>query len=301
MSAAARVQAQAKINPHLWVFPGPDPDGYHTISTSFQRIDLADGITIRLRGTARSLDISGPALPTGGLGAVEKNLAYRAAAAYLTRNGHGLPRGFEIGLEKRIPVGGGLGGGSADAGAVLRALQTLSPTPLHGDELHNIAAELGADVPFLTSELTTADGFGRGDSLEQMPFQFEPADVLLVVPDFAIATDDAYAWLDADRGSDYSWPRERSEGGLPVVSGWGLYADYENDFEPVIERRYPKIREYREALKSNGATVARMSGSGSTVFGIFESGAPAPESLGLDTQVLLTRTSDRVVQVEVLQ
>lgn len=301
MSAAARVQAQAKINLSLWVTPGPDPDGYHSILTVFHRIDLADDVQIRLGGTSRSLDVFGDAMPAQGLGPVEKNLAYRAAVAYLLRRGGTLPSGFEIAIEKRIPVGGGLGGGSADAAAVLRALQALAPNPLTAIELHDVAAELGSDVPFLASELTMANGLGRGDDLHSMPFTFAPADVLLVVPTFAIATARAYAWLDEDRGPDFTWPADRSSGALRPVNGWQFFADYGNDFEPVIERRYPKIREYREALKANGATVARMSGSGSTVYGIFESGSPAPESLGLDTTVIPTRTSARVVQVEVLQ
>ena len=301
MTAAARVQAQAKINLSLHVFPGTDPDGYHTVSTVFQRIDLSDVVQIQLSGTARSLDASGPAMPSQGLGPVERNLAYRAAAVYLARNGRGLPSGFEIAIEKRIPVGGGLGGGSADAGAVLRALQALSPTPLAPAEVNELGRGLGADVPFLASELTRASGFGRGDVLDPLPVEFAPADVLLVVPKFAVGTAEAYGWLDADRGPDFEWPRSRAEGGLREVNGWQFWDEEENDFEPVIERRFPKLAEYRDALKSKGATVARMSGSGSTVFGIFESGAPSPESLGLDCQVIRTRTSARVVQVEVLQ
>lgn len=301
MSAVARVQAQAKINLSLWVMPGPDPDGYHSILTVFHRIDLADDVQIRLGGTRRSLDAFGIAMPAQGLGPVEKNLAYRAAVAYLLRNGGVLPSGFEISIEKRIPVGGGLGGGSADAAAVLRGLQALAPNPLTAMELHEVAASLGSDVPFLASELTMANGFGRGDVLHSMPFVIAPADVLLVVPTFAIATAEAYAWLDEDRGPDFTWPAERSSGALRPVNGWRFFAGYENDFEPVIERRYPKIREYLDALKSKGATLARMSGSGSTVFGIFEQGAPKPESLGVDARVITTRTSARVVQVEVLQ
>ena len=301
MSVAARVQAQAKINLVLRILPVLDPDGYHFLHTIFHRIDLADEVRIQLAGTARSLDSSGPALPASGLGPVEKNLAYRAAVAYLARNGDGLPTGFSIEIEKRIPVGGGLGGGSADAAAVLRALQALSPNRLSADALHEVAASLGSDVPFLATELVTALGGERGDSLIQLPYELPPADVLLVVPKFAIPTADAYRWLDEDRGPDYGLPPDLSPRGLKELRGWDFYADDENDFEPVIERRFPKIREYREALKSNGATVARMSGSGSTVFGIFESGSPAPESLGLDTTVLRTRTSDRVVQVEILQ
>jgi 4-diphosphocytidyl-2-C-methyl-D-erythritol kinase len=301
MSAAARVQAQAKINLSLKVLPVLDPDGYHFIGTHFQRIDLADEVRIRLAGTARSLDCSGPALPAGGLGPVEKNLAYRAAVSYLARNGHRLPSGFAIEIEKRIPVGGGLGGGSADAGAVLRALQALSPAPLSAEELREVAATIGSDVPFLTMELASAYGGDRGDSLIELPYELPPADMLLVVPKFSIATADAYRWLDEDRGPDFELLQDHSPKGLKPLTGWDFYADDENDFEPVIERRFPKIREYREALKSKGATVARMSGSGSTVFGIFESGAPEPESLGVDCTVLRTRTSARVVQVEVLQ
>lgn len=299
MTRAARVQAQAKINLFLRIHPGTDQDGYHRLDTLFQRIDLTDDVEIRLSGASRSLEASGKALPPGGLGPVEKNLAYRAATAYLERNGRGLPRGFQIHLEKRIPVGGGLGGGSADAGAVLRALQALSPQPLSAVELWGVARALGADVPFLASEYASAHGSGRGDVLA--PFHGPPAaDVLLVVPPFAIGTADAYRWIDEDRGAEFPGAG-RSDAGLGELRGWQTFAADMNDFEPVIERRFPRIRAYREALKSNGATVARLSGSGSTVFGIFESGAPAAESLGLDCQVIRTRTSARVVQVEVLQ
>jgi 4-diphosphocytidyl-2-C-methyl-D-erythritol kinase len=301
MSAAARVQAQAKINLSLWVTPGVNPEGYHDILTVFHRIELADDVQIRLGGTTRSLDAFGNAMPAQGLGPVEKNLAYRAAEAYLLRRGGMLPSGFEIAIEKRIPVGGGLGGGSADAAAVLRALQALAPNPLTAIELHDVAAELGSDVPFLASELTMANGFGRGDDLHSMPFTFAPTDVLLVVPPFAISTAEAYAWLDVDRGPDFTWPADRSSGALRPVNGWQFFAGYGNDFEPVIERRYPKLREYLDALKSEGATLAQMSGSGSTVFGIFEQGAPRAESLQVDAQVIATRTSGRVVQVEILQ
>lgn len=299
MTRAVRVQAQAKINLFLRIHPGTDTDGYHRLDTLFQRIDLTDDVEIRLSGASRSLEALGGALPPAGLGAVEKNLAYRAATAYLERNGDGLPRGFEIRLEKRIPVGGGLGGGSADAGAVLRALQALSPRPLSADQLWGVARSLGADVPFLAAEHASAHGSGRGDVLA--PFHHpEPADVLLVVPSFAIGTADAYRWLDEDRGAGLHGA-QHPEAGLGERVGWQTFAANSNDFEAVIERRFPKIRDYRETLKSNGATVARLSGSGSTVFGIFASGAPAPESLGLDCQVIRTRTSARVVQVEVLQ
>jgi 4-diphosphocytidyl-2-C-methyl-D-erythritol kinase len=299
VTLAGRVQAQAKINLYLWIAPAM-PDGYHLLSTEFLRIDLADDVEIRLAGTARSLDATGPSMPSGGLGPIEKNLAYRAAVEYLKQNGRGLPTGFEIHLHKRIPVGGGLGGGSADAGGVLRVLQKLSPNPLDAEALRQLAAGLGADVPFLASELTTACGMGRGDLLVGGGSGFPPTDVLLIVPSFSIGTAEAYRWLDEDRGPQWqSFHRQRGDS-VPWP-GFQGYADDVNDFEPTIERRFPKIMEYRELLKSKGATVARMSGSGSTVFGIFDMGAPSPESLNVDGSVIATRTSTRVVQVEVLQ
>lgn len=299
MSAAARVQAQAKINLYLWIGPAM-PDGYHALSTQFLRIDLADDVEIRLGGSGRSLDCEGPAMPAGGLGPVEKNLAYRAAVEYLRHNGRHLASGFEIRLRKRIPVGGGLGGGSADAGAVLRALQALSPSPLDTQALRQLAAGLGADVPFLAGEDTTAIGAGRGDVLMDARTGFDSTDVLLIVPSFSIRTADAYRWLDEERGAQFSSYHAHRGDTIPWP-GFQGYGNDVNDFEPVIESRFPKIREYRELLKSKGATVARMSGSGSTVFGIFDLGAPKAESLGVDAQVIATRTSARVVQVEVLQ
>src|SRR6185503_11221787 len=110
----ARVQAQAKVNLFLRVGPPRrDAGGYHDIATLFQRIDLADDLIVRAGGSSRSIDCAGPQLPPEGLGDPQKNLAFRAAEAYAEHVGR--PRGFSIELTKRIPVGGGLGGGSADA------------------------------------------------------------------------------------------------------------------------------------------------------------------------------------------
>src|ERR671937_1623495 len=142
---SARVMAQAKVNIFLLV-GGVDDSGYHVLATLFQRIDLADEVVVRVGGPSRSrsLDCSGPQLPRDGLGPVEKNLAFRAALAYADRTGW--PRGFAVELTKNIPVGGGLGGGSADAGAVLRALEVLSPRPVGPQAIQDLAASLGADV-----------------------------------------------------------------------------------------------------------------------------------------------------------
>ena len=276
----ARTQAQAKVNLFLRVGPR-DASGYHEITTLFHRIDLADDVVVRVGGSVRALDCAGPQLPPAGLGDPDKNLAYRAAAAFAERAGW--PRGFAIELTKNIPVGGGLGGGSADAGAVLRALEAMAPRPIGAEALQGVAASLGSDVPFFASEHASAKGSGRGETLEPAPATPYPA--LLLVPRFSISTADAYRWLDEFREAGTSPPSDPTG----------------NDFEPVVEARYPELCEYRTRLVASGARIARLSGSGSTVFGVFEGSAPSGKDMAVDGLVLTTRTSSRVVQVEVLE
>lgn len=290
----ARVLAQAKINVFLHVH-GPRPDGYHELLTLFQRLDLADEITIRASSgtTSRSLDLAGPRLPSEGLGPVTKNLAYRAAAEFHARTGW--PRGFEIGLTKNIPVGGGLGGGSADAAAVVRALNALAPAPLEPTALHELAAALGSDVPFLVTERVAAIAGGRGEVLEPTRVRLPSADVLVAVPSFSVGTADAYRWL--RESGRYRRDDQRRAGEIASASRWSAM-DLGNAFEPVVEGRHPELRDYREKLGKAGATIARMSGSGSTVFGLFESGVPGERELEIDVLVLRTRTAEHVVQVE---
>ncbi|HEV8447439.1 MAG TPA: 4-(cytidine 5'-diphospho)-2-C-methyl-D-erythritol kinase [Gemmatimonadaceae bacterium] len=292
MNASARVAAQAKINLFLDVLER-DARGYHALETAFLRIDLADDVAIR-ESPGRSLAVSGPSLPLGGLGPNEKNLAYRAAVAYA--DAAGWPSGFSIDLVKRIPAGAGLGGGSADAGAVLRALEALSPTPL-GPRLAEIASGLGADVPFMTIDEPMALGSGRGDRVKPIR-PLEPRAIVLAVPSFGISTTDAYAWLDADRSAQSDRPRP----GLaePVATWDDAASSAHNDFAAVVARRHPEIATLTERLLGAGASIAMLAGSGSTVFGIFES-APDVASLGFgaDVRVITTRTSDRVERVTV--
>jgi 4-diphosphocytidyl-2-C-methyl-D-erythritol kinase len=279
----ARVTAQAKINLFLNV-GAREESGYHHLVTLFQRIDLADEIIVRVGGNDRSLDVSGPHIPASGLGPTEKNLAYRAAIEYAANTRTRFPKGFAIELTKHIPVGGGLGGGSADAGAVLRALDALAPRPMDPQKLQQIAASLGADVPFFATEHVSALGTNRGEVLTPQSVLNSVADVLLVVPPFSIATADAYRWLDEDR---VKWVPPNIE----PRSG--------NDFEPVVEKRYPQLREIRERLVAMGARLARLAGSGSCVFGVFDQSTGDPRAVALDALVIPTRTSSRVVQVEV--
>jgi 4-diphosphocytidyl-2-C-methyl-D-erythritol kinase len=294
LTASAQVAAQAKINLFLDVL-AREQNGYHAIETAFLRIDLADDVTVRT-ADGRSLDVDGPALPAGGLGSMEKNLAYRAAAAYAAATGW--PSGFAIELVKRIPAGAGLGGGSADAGAVLRALDALSPRPL-GARLTDLAASLGADVPFMTLDESMALGSGRGERLKPIP-PLEPRAIVLVVPPFAISTADAYAWLDADRAAQSF---ASSPGVAEPLATWeDAAAAAHNDLEVVVARRHPETAAIADRLRAAGASIALLAGSGSTVFGIFDA-TPDVASLRLDAGVraITTWTSDRVERVTVDQ
>ena len=164
-SRAARVAAQAKINLRLRIL-AREVSGYHQLETLFLRLALADDVLVRATEGPRSLDVAGD-VDARLLGATERNLAWRAADAYA--EAAGWPAGFSIELTKRIPVGGGLGGGSADAGAVLRALDAIAPSPVGEPALLAIAARLGADVAFLASASTYALAWGRGERMLHLP------------------------------------------------------------------------------------------------------------------------------------
>src|SRR5262245_16387174 len=128
----ARTVAQAKVNLFLRVL-AREASGYHQLETLFCRLELGDDVVVRVGVDGRSLDCVGEAIPPEGLGPTERNLAWRAAVAYADATGW--PNDWAIEIAKRIPVGGGLGGGSADAGAVLRCLNRLAPSPLTDDAL----------------------------------------------------------------------------------------------------------------------------------------------------------------------
>ena len=288
---SARLVAQAKINLLLRVL-ARESSGYHAIETVFLRLDLGDDVRVRVT-QGRSLDCAGPAMPAAGLGATEKNLAYRAAVAY--QEATGCPAGFAIEIEKHIPVGGGLGGGSADAGAVLRALDALSPNPL-GPRLVELATALGADVPFMAIDSPMALAWGRGERLHPV-HALDSRPVLLAIPDFSVPTPDAYAWLAADRGP-YE-PLARVLAPEALATWESLVAVAENDFEQVIARRHPVIGKLVDELDAAGAIVAMMSGSGSTVFGVFSAFPTAGQRPSRDgVTIVETRTSERVVRVE---
>ncbi len=295
---SARVAAQAKVNLRLRIL-AREASGYHQLETLLLRLALADDVLVRTTDGARSLDVTGEIDPRQ-LGPVERNLAWRAALAYAGATGW--PAGFAIALEKRIPVGGGLGGGSADAGAVLRALDALAPSPIGERGLLSIASDLGADVPFLTCTAPYALAWGRGDRILALPAP-EEREVLLVLPPCAVNTASAYGWLAAARELD---KREVAGAMLSpdALSDWSSIARLAvNEFEAVVAKRHPSIAAIVQRLRDIRCEPALMSGSGSSVFGVLPRGTgfemprfiespsePAP-------RVLLTRSAVGVAPV----
>ena len=286
--------AQAKVNLRLKIL-AREAGGHHQLETLFMRLDLADTVRVRRTPGARTLDVQGVA--EGSLGPVERNLAWRAAVGY-AETGHWVG-GFALELEKRIPAGGGLGGGSADAGTVLRALDAMARVPLAPDRLLAIAASLGADVPFMTCSAPLALAWGRGErllALEPLPQRT----ALLVCPPFGVNTAAAFGWLADSRSA-----AGRSDGeaarifSIAELTSWSaLEGLAENDFDPVVAARHPEVSGSVSWLRDAGCTIAMMSGSGSTVFGLLPPGdemaLPAAAGMPSGSRLLASRTAARV-------
>ena len=289
-ATAVSVDAQAKLNLRLCVL-ARESTGYHQLESLFVRIDLADTVRISTDTATRSLECVGLDVP------MEQNLAYRAAEAFL--EAAGWQTGFHIAIEKRIPAGGGLGGGSADAGAVLRGLNQLAPTPLSPSALMTVALRLGADVPFLTADATLALAWGRGERL--LPLRPLPArEVLLALPPFGVNTAAAFGWYaEATAAAAITAPAPLSLDGL---ERWDAVAKLaQNDLEPVVFARHPEIAQCVALLGGAGARIAQMSGSGSTAFGIFDRRLMAePGGFPEGTRLMQTRTSTSVAAVKAL-
>jgi 4-diphosphocytidyl-2-C-methyl-D-erythritol kinase len=285
---AAHVAAQAKLNLLLHVI-AQERTGYHQIETLFCRLALADDVVVRI-AAGWSVDVTG-----ADVGPPEENLALRAAKLYAQERGW--PSGCAIEVTKRIPVGGGLGGGSADAAGVLRALQALDPTPPPKDAIIAWGARLGADVPALTVEAPLAVGWGRGDRLLALP-PLPRRGVLLAIPPVAVSTRDAYGWLAVSRPEGFRlwgraiWPDD--------LADWDrLMPHMANDFEAVVYARCPEIAGVAQWLaRTPGVSVARLSGSGSTVFALGDGArAPRPAAPPPGTTCIETETADHVVGV----
>jgi 4-diphosphocytidyl-2-C-methyl-D-erythritol kinase len=267
--AALSLRAFAKINLGLRVHPARG-DGFHDIQTIFQTIDLHDRLTFEARRGAFEIRCAVPGVPLD-----RGNLVWEAARQLWAAAGReGEPRGTVVTIDKRIPMQGGLGGGSSDAAAALLGLQRLWKLELGPRRLHAIAADLGSDVPYFLIG-GTALGLGRGDvvhPLEDLP----RLSVVLVLPPFGVATKEAYAWVDRKRGNDArDFPRRDVRDDRPLLPAWLGTMPLGNDFEDPVFERHPALRILKGQLEGAGAALAAMSGSGSTMFGVFASAADA--------------------------
>ncbi len=285
------IEAHAKINLALRVL-NRRPDGFHELRTIFQTISLADRLSIEYRPARRTSVTVASSVPIPGT-----NLAETAARHVLH---HAKKTGeVRIHIEKRIPMGGGLGGGSTDAAAVVRGLAAMVG---YRKPLDAICAALGSDVPFFLYG-GCALGIGRGEEIYPLP-DLPPVEGLLVCPQVHVSTGDAYAALNRASGE------LTSPDGFPRINKLRSFAwaianrlsrevwaeDSFNDFEEVVFRQYPVLSKLRRKLSRAGAAPARMTGSGAALFGLFPDAAAvqaAVERFGTDRVVpfsLLSRS-----------
>ncbi len=287
-TAGARVErAHAKINLVLRIL-AREASGYHGIETLFQRLALHDVVTVRTDVTDRTLSCDGPTMPAGGLGAVEENLAWRAAALYA--DAAGWDTGWHIMIDKQIPVGGGLGGGSADAAAVLRAMDAMSPAPLGLPRLLELGGTLGADVPFLTLGVSRAWAWGRGDRLLVLP-PLPSVPVTLFTFAEGVNTGAAYAAFAAMRAARGEPVLARAYD-LEAFASWERIAQVaENDFERVVPQLHAGVAQVLPILQqmasaSSSIAIARMSGSGATCFLLSDTAHPTVDLSMRSTETL---------------
>jgi 4-diphosphocytidyl-2-C-methyl-D-erythritol kinase len=259
--------AHAKLNLSLRVL-AREATGYHQIETLFCALELADEIAISRTSGGVSLVVDRPMDHTGpapDLGPVEENLAYRAAALFMREAP--LTHGVHVRLVKRIPAGAGLGGGSSDAAAVLRALNKLSSKPMSAHALLELGGRLGSDVPFFVTGAPLALAWGRGERIAPLP-PLPPAAVVLAVPPERIATADAYAAIAAECA--------RAPMVIRMPASWSDIAESaHNDFEAIAFTLHPRLGVLRALLEDAGASIARLTGTGSVVFGVFVDAAAA--------------------------
>jgi 4-diphosphocytidyl-2-C-methyl-D-erythritol kinase len=274
-----RIPALAKINLRLEVL-GKRADGFHEVRTVLQTISLPD--ELRLKSTRKpriTLQVRGnQSLSTEP---IEKNLVYRAVAAL--RHEFNSKDGVAIELRKTIPAGRGLGGGSSDAAAALIGYLRLVKKQLPRERLFELAATLGADVPFFL-EGGRALGIGRGDEIYPLPDI--PKRYLLVVSPKAIhvPTPDAYRWLQAPqlnevpqaRGTQLTKPTGNPKLYRFCALSWSLQGSpLLNDFEDAVFQQHPRLAEIKRDLLQHGATEALLAGSGSAVIAVFPNPAKA--------------------------
>lgn len=259
MSNKVRVLSPAKVNLHLEVYPKRE-DGFHALLSVFQMISLYDEMEIRSLTNKDVCTIDGnfdfPA---------EDNIIWKTCQIF--RRETGIRNGAGFTVLKRIPQGAGLGGGSSNAAAALRAMNALFRAGLTGEMLAVMGAEAGSDVPFFCRE-PAALVTGRGEIIEKLPPRSDYV-LVLVIPSVRISTRTAYSWLD-DAGAAANPDESRGRDIARKYTGespenWG----FSNSFYSVLRGKEPVFDEIRRDLLNRGAVYANVSGSGSAMFGVF--------------------------------
>ena len=255
-------KAYAKLNLTLDIL-GKREDGYHELETVMQQITLCDDIEIDVgTGADWKLECDWDTIPNG-----PENLAWKAAGLFYKSIGKD-PQGITIRISKRIPVGAGLGGGSADAAAVLWALNRHEGEPYSKWELSRLAAGIGSDVPFCVLG-GTALATGRGEKLEEM-LPMPQCFYCIAKPDFSVSTAELYAAYDRQ---ETTW-HPATQGMVKSLYQHDLMhvaGHVGNTMEPVVAADHPEIEEIKTVMQDCGALGTAMTGSGSAVFGIFDS------------------------------
>ena len=253
----AKVAALAKLNLGLKVLY-KRPDRFHELRTVFQTISLADTIEIAFTpGRMTNVALESETYIPDNLIIKVAQLVMEASNA----KGH-----VHLTLTKKIPMGGGLGGGSTDAAAVLLALPVLTGRPLPLEKLIELAAELGSDIPFFLLG-GTALGIGRGTELYPLP-ELPALNALVVAPHLHVSTPDAYRALNRKLTTDLPFQYISSF----QSRVWSLVEQYcENDFQAVVFEQYPHLKSIQRKLTKLGAKPAMLTGSGAALFGVFDS------------------------------
>jgi 4-diphosphocytidyl-2-C-methyl-D-erythritol kinase len=249
----------AKINWTLRVL-GKRDDGFHELCTIFQTVSLHDTLHFELRGDV-SLTCDDPSMPTD-----ERNLIIKAAN--LLQQDFGLQTGAKIHLEKRIPSPGGLGGGSSNAAIALRGLCRLWDLAPTEESLLRFTAQLGSDVPFFFSG-GTALGTGRGERISDLE-DIEKLQLLIVSPKVDIPTTGVFDSLGAPTLTNTAPDTNLTVCRKDVESFDPRHSELKNDLEATVFAQYPEVERVRNTLLELGAVKAAMSGSGASVFGIFD-------------------------------
>jgi len=253
------ITAPAKVNLSLDI-TGKLENGYHTLDTIMQTISIEDRITLEKTGRQISVLCDHPQVPRGN-----GNICHKAAEAFFEKTA--VEGGVIITIEKNIPVSAGLAGGSTDAAAVIKGLNRLYGTGLTEREMCEIGLKCGADVPFCIVA-GTCRAQGIGEKLTKLP-SFAGVYIVLVVPDFFVST----AWAYGNYVFDGNFEKPRTEELISCIRVGDIKNAADkmvNVLESVTAKKHPEIREIKHYIKMSGACGSVMSGSGPSVFGLFE-------------------------------